>query len=115
MIGARPPPLRDRPFAASTLVSGKGIEVVADMVCLRLLVTSCWLIWLLLQYSAPAFAQGQGAAQGEPQIQDNSFFVEEAYNQERGVVQHISTFSRMWNSKDWAYSFTQEWPGPGNW
>jgi hypothetical protein len=31
------------------------------------------------------------------------------------VVQHISTFSRMWNSKDWSYSFTQEWPGLRNW
>ena len=48
-------------------------------------------------------------------IQDNSFLIEEAYNQERGVVQHISTFSRMWNSKDWSYTLTQEWPGPHNW
>ena len=46
-----------------------------------------------------------------PSIQDNSFLVEEAYNQEFGVVQHISSFTRMWRSKDWAYSFTQEWPG----
>ncbi len=51
---------------------------------------------------------------GQKQIQDNSFLVEEAYNQERGVVQHINTFSRMWNSKDWTYSFTQEWPVPGD-
>jgi hypothetical protein len=50
-----------------------------------------------------------------PPIQDNSFLIEEAYNQERGVVQHISTFSRMWNSKDWSYTFTQEWPGPHDW
>jgi len=28
-----------------------------------------------------------------PQIQDNSFLVEEAYNQEFGVVQHIQSFS----------------------
>ncbi len=48
-----------------------------------------------------------------PVIQDNSFLVEEAYNQEPGVVQHISSFTRLWNSKDWAYSFTQEWPVPG--
>src|SRR4051795_13687763 len=54
-------------------------------------------------------------SQTEARIQDNSFLVEEAYNQERGVVQHISTFSRMWNSEDWSYSFTQEWPAPGNW
>jgi hypothetical protein len=46
----------------------------------------------------------------EPGIQDNSFLVEEAYNQEFGVVQHIQTFQRLWNSKDWVYTFTQEWP-----
>lgn len=59
----------------------------------------------------PATAQQTTAAPG---IQDNSFLVEEAYNQERGMVQHINTFSRMWNSKDLIYTFTQEWPLPGN-
>ena len=43
------------------------------------------------------------------QIQDNSFLVEEAYNQERGVVQHISTFERS-SGGDWEFAFTQEWP-----
>jgi hypothetical protein len=45
-------------------------------------------------------------------IQDNSFLIEEAYNQEAGVVQHISTFMR---SRDGAYvsTFTQEWPAGG--
>ena len=43
-------------------------------------------------------------------IQDNSFLVEEAYNQEFGVVQHIQSFQRLWNRGDWAYTFTQEWP-----
>jgi hypothetical protein len=46
-------------------------------------------------------------------IQDNSFLVEEAYNQEPGVVQHISTFTRFQDSKDWIYTFTQEWPVGG--
>jgi len=46
----------------------------------------------------------------EGPIQDNSFLVEEAYNQEAGVVQHISTFTRYQESKDWIYTFTQEWP-----
>jgi outer membrane putative beta-barrel porin/alpha-amylase len=45
-----------------------------------------------------------------PKIQDNSFLVEEAYNQEFGIVQHIQNFQRLWNSKDWIYTFTQEWP-----
>ena len=43
------------------------------------------------------------------QIQDNSFLLEEAYNQEAGVVQHISTFQRA-NAGDWIFGFTQEWP-----
>jgi hypothetical protein len=50
----------------------------------------------------------------QPGIQDNSFLVEEAYNQNFGVVQHISSFTRFWNSKNWAYTFTQEWPVPGD-
>ena len=49
-----------------------------------------------------------------PNIQDNSFLVEEAYNQNFGVVQHISSFTRFWNSQDWNYTFTQEWPVPGD-
>jgi hypothetical protein len=43
------------------------------------------------------------------QIQDNSFLIEEAYNQEYGVVQHISNFARS-SGGDWAFAFTQEWP-----
>ena len=43
-------------------------------------------------------------------IQDNSFLVEEAYNQEDGVVQHISSFERLTNSHDWVYTQTDEWP-----
>jgi hypothetical protein len=45
-----------------------------------------------------------------PPIQDNSFLVEEAYNQESGVVQHISSFARFREERDWVYTFTQEWP-----
>src|SRR3954463_2736435 len=45
-------------------------------------------------------------------IQDNSFLVEEAYNQEFGVVQHIQSWQRNWPDGDWVwvYTFTQEWP-----
>jgi Putative MetA-pathway of phenol degradation len=41
-------------------------------------------------------------------IQDNSFLIEEAYNQEAGVIQHISNWRRL--DKDWFYTFTEEWP-----
>jgi len=36
--------------------------------------------------------------------------MEEAYNQEPGVVQHISAFQLFRGADSWAYSFTQEWP-----
>jgi hypothetical protein len=49
-------------------------------------------------------------AEAAKKIQDNSFLVEEAYNQEASVVQHIQSFMYLRQSKEWAYSFTQEWP-----
>ncbi len=44
-------------------------------------------------------------------IADNSFLIEEAYNQEAGVVQHINTFMRQRND-NWLYTFTEEIPVP---
>jgi hypothetical protein len=44
-------------------------------------------------------------------IEDNSFFIEEAYNQEPGVVQHISNLQYSFGrQRDVLYTFTQEWP-----
>ena len=45
-------------------------------------------------------------------IEDNSFLVEEAYNQDPGVVQHIfnAVYSRDPNRRGWTFNFTQEWP-----
>ena len=51
-------------------------------------------------------------AEEAKKIQDNSFLIEEAYNQEAGVVQHIQTFMYLKKSRDWLYTFTQEWPVP---
>jgi hypothetical protein len=61
-----------------------------------------------------SFGQKDSSTSAPPSIQDNSFLVEEAYNQNFGVVQHISSFTRFWNSQDWVYTFTQEWPVPGD-
>jgi hypothetical protein len=55
-------------------------------------------------------ATSLGAAQEGAPIADNSFLIEEAYNQEAGVVQSISTFSRPHGGGAWDYAFTQEWP-----
>ncbi|HWP39675.1 MAG TPA: transporter [Tepidisphaeraceae bacterium] len=46
-------------------------------------------------------------------IRDNSFLVEEAYNQEPGVVQHIFSFQLDLDggqNRAWQATFTQEWP-----
>ncbi len=71
---------------------------------------------LALFFFATALA-GQGSVRDtvpklaeKAPISDNSFLVEEAYNQETGVVQHISGFSRTTGSDGWGYSLTQEWP-----
>ena len=46
------------------------------------------------------------------EIEDNSFLVEEAFNQEPGVVQTF--FGGFFlQSSGWAMTFTQEWPAPG--
>ena len=50
------------------------------------------------------------------EVQDNSFLIEEAYNQEPGVVQHILSVTHLMNrmagpdEREWSFNFTQEWP-----
>jgi hypothetical protein len=46
-------------------------------------------------------------------IQDNSFLVEEAYNQDPGMVQHIMQYALTRDSGSWLGTFTQEWPVGG--
>jgi hypothetical protein len=45
-------------------------------------------------------------------IEDNSFLIEEAYNQEPNVIQHIFNFVYNNDSRQrgWTFNFTQEWP-----
>jgi hypothetical protein len=47
----------------------------------------------------------------ETAIEDNSYIIEEAYNQEKGIVQHIFNAVRGFTpQKEFDFSFTQEWP-----
>ena len=62
----------------------------------------------LVLFAQVVHAQGQSTPPPAP-ISDNSFLIEEAYNQESGVVQHINTFTRS-KGGGWLYTFTQEWP-----
>src|SRR5256714_5871821 len=75
--------------------------------------TSCRAIFLLLVTYHASLVTGSIAAEPLAKgIQDNSFFVEEAYNQEPGVVQHILNIPVFFTrgEKEVSPSFTQEWP-----
>lgn len=60
---------------------------------------------LLIVVNDATFSQSYSKA-----IEDNSFFIEEAYNQEYRVVQHISGFLYGMGVSKTLYNFTQEWP-----
>lgn len=49
------------------------------------------------------------ASFAEP-VEDNSFLVEEAYNQDPGVVQFINVYQKSNKTKDWNYVFINEIP-----
>jgi DtxR family Mn-dependent transcriptional regulator len=65
------------------------------------------LLCLLLPFHAGAQTSTSGADRPF-EILDNSFLVEEAFNQERGVFQNIFGFQR--SEGVWDFAFTQEWP-----
>jgi hypothetical protein len=68
----------------------------------RLAALAAALAWPVLAGADAAPTQGK-------RIEDNSFLIEEAYNQEPGVIQHIGTFQRE-RGGSWSASFTEEWP-----
>ena len=57
------------------------------------------------------FTAAESRAEESRNIRDNSFLLEEAYNQEPGVIQHIQAF-QYFKDDSWSYSFTEEWPVP---
>jgi hypothetical protein len=74
---------------------------------LRRLRSSVALIAIVVSWLA---SPADTLAQKPEGIQDNSFLIEEAYNQESGVVQHIGTFQLARGARGFDGSFTQEWP-----
>jgi hypothetical protein len=70
---------------------------------------------LLVLLAATAARSQDGDDGDEIHISDNSFLVEEAFNQEQGVVQHIFNFVPAWEGgrnrqRTFDFVFTQEWP-----
>lgn len=65
---------------------------------------------LLLCFAQTAGAQQARLAANRPfEITDNSFLVEEAFNQEAGIFQNILLIQRP-SGREWSLEFTQEWP-----
>jgi hypothetical protein len=65
---------------------------------------------MLLMLGEPAFAQPAAppAADSPFGFIDNSFMVEEAFNEEAGIFQNIFSWTRD-DTGEWGGSFTQEW------
>jgi hypothetical protein len=77
------------------------------------MLTNCyWIVTALMIYLIPGSLVAAQKERPIDVIEDNSFLIEEAYNQEPGVVQH--TFSAHYindsRRRGWEFSFTQEWP-----
>jgi DtxR family Mn-dependent transcriptional regulator len=77
----------------------------------KVLVSLARALLLLVAVAVPARAQTAVPAQKEEKdfgIEDNSFLVEEAFNQEKGIFQNIFNATRT--DRHWGSTFTQEWP-----
>ena len=98
----------------SVRVRGKNDQriTIGTRAASKLLVIAHALV-LLCGLSGSAFAQSGGAAPraaSRPwEITDNSFLVEEAFNQEPGVFQNIAGLHAAGDGS-WQLAFTQEWP-----
>ncbi len=89
----------DRPVTIGTRAASKVLVQAARVI----------IAFLLLSGSARAQAPAAPKSSDEPfRITDNSFLVEEAFNQEGGIFQNI--FGAMRVEGEWAATFTQEWP-----
>ena len=105
--------------AASDSVRVKGKDdqriTIGTRAASKLLVQIGAALLILVCAAAPAAAQcaavpAQPAPMSAPfEIADNSFLVEEAFNQEPGVFQHIFNL-RADDGGGWEATFTQEWP-----
>lgn len=71
----------------------------------------CWISWspLLSQTAAAQATAAITDSSRKFEITDNSFLVEEAFNQEPHIFQNIASWAWSGNG-EWAASFTQEWP-----
>jgi len=97
--------------ADSVRLRGAREFTIGSRAASKVLVKAVTVIVLLLSLAGGAHAQQgpQAPATAEPfRITDNSFLVEEAFNQEPGIFQNIFNAAR--SEGIWVWTFTQEWP-----
>jgi DtxR family Mn-dependent transcriptional regulator len=100
------------PAADSVRLRGHDREfTIGTRAASKVLVQAARAILLLCVLATPAYAQTTPSARpaAEPfAITDNSFLVEEAFNQEAGIFQNIA--GAVFVNGNWGFNFTQEWP-----
>jgi DtxR family Mn-dependent transcriptional regulator len=98
------------PAADSVRVKGSREFTIGARAASKVLVQAIAALVAVMWMASAAWAQSGASTNGnEPfRITDNSFLVEEAFNQEAGIFQNIFNAARSDGS--WAETFTQEWP-----
>jgi DtxR family Mn-dependent transcriptional regulator len=97
------------PAADSVRLKGAREFTIGARAASKVLVQTAVLILALLGGMTAVAAQTSQAGQARPfEIADNSFLVEEAFNQEPGIFQNIFNAAR--SDGVWRPTFTQEWP-----
>jgi outer membrane putative beta-barrel porin/alpha-amylase len=71
------------------------------------------MVWIATAMAACCASQAASGAESVAPLEDNSFLLEEAYNQEARVVQHIFNWTRINPRGDYVLNFSQEWPLSG--
>src|SRR6185503_11688935 len=96
--------------ADSVRVKGSREFTIGARAASKVLVRAAGIALVLLTLcSAAAAGQAPFKPAAEPfKISDNSFLVEEAFNQEAGIFQNI--FNTVHAGGEWGTTFTQEWP-----
>lgn len=104
------------PASDSVSVKGKGDRriTIGTRAASKLLVQTAGALLLIMSLATSARAQAPVAANPQDssrpfEILDNSFLVEEAFNQEGRIFQNIFNV-RVARGGDWESTFTQEWP-----
>jgi DtxR family transcriptional regulator, Mn-dependent transcriptional regulator len=100
--------VRGRRHASITIGTRAASKLLVEAVAIALAI--------LLGASVPAGAQAAAApaptALQQFEVIDNSFLVEEAFNQEPEIFQNIFSWLRS-SGGEWQATLTQEWPVPG--